>query len=164
MNPLLVLAMVAITLALVFYTVGVFGERRAGTLTKRYVVLFWLGFLFDTTGTTIMTVLAGEMGGTGSPLHAVSGTIAIALMLFHAVWATVVLVRDNPRQKENFHRLSIGVWLFWLIPYCIGMLLGIPAFHLTDAGASVAGIVIVVAVAGALCISTNVSKRRKQTR
>ena len=44
------------------------------------------------------------------------------------------------------------------------MLLGIPAFHLTDAGASVAGIVIVVAVAGALCISTNVSKRRKQTR
>ena len=30
---------------------------------------------------------------------------------------------------------------------CIGMLLGIPAFHLTDAGASVAGIVIVAAVA-----------------
>ena len=85
-------------------------------------------------------------------------------MLFHAVWATVVLVRDNPRQKENFHRLSIGVWLFWLIPYCIGMLLGIPVFHLTDAGASVAGIVIVAAVAGALCISTNVSKRRKQAR
>ena len=124
MNPLLVLAMVAITLALVFYTVGVFGERRAGTLTKRYVVLFWLGFLFDTTGTTIMTVLAGEMGGTGSPLHAVSGTIAIALMLFHAVWATVVLRRGDTRALTTFHRVSVVVWAIWLVPFFSGMAMG----------------------------------------
>ena len=32
MNSLIMPASTAITLALVFYTIGVFGERRAGTL------------------------------------------------------------------------------------------------------------------------------------
>lgn len=160
MSPLLVLAMSAITLALVFYTIGVFGERRSGELMPRHLVLFWLGLVFDTTGTTIMSIMARDNDGTASPLHAITGVLAIVLMLFHAVWATVVLVRNNPRQRENFHRLSIGVWLFWLVPYCIGMLLGIPMFHLDDAQASIGGVAIVLVVAGALCLQAR--RARKQ--
>lgn len=159
MNPLLIVAMAAITLALVFYTIGVFSERRSGELMPRHVVLFWLGLAFDTTGTTVMTVMANEADGTGSPLHAITGVIAILLMLFHAIWATVVLIRNNPRQRESFHRLSIGVWLFWLIPYCIGMLLGIPVFHLNDAQASLGGIAIVAVVAGALCLKNRLTAK-----
>ena len=150
MHPLLIVAMGAITCALVFYTIGVFSERRSGELMLRHVVLFWIGFLFDTTGTAVMSIMAAHNDGTASPLHAITGALAIALMLFHATWATVVLVRNNPKQRENFHRLSIGVWLFWLIPYCIGMLLGIPMLHLNDAQASIGGIAIVAVVAGAL--------------
>ena len=45
MNPLIMPASTAITFALVFYTIGVFGERRAGTLKKSHLVLFWLGLI-----------------------------------------------------------------------------------------------------------------------
>ena len=37
----LIAASTAITFALILYTIGVFGERRSGTLSLRHVVLFW---------------------------------------------------------------------------------------------------------------------------
>ena len=160
MNPLLVLAMAAITLALAFYTVGVFGERRSGTLKGRHLALFWLGFLCDTAGTATMTVMAQQSDGAGSALHAVSGTLAIVLMAFHAVWASVVLARGSERLRASFHRLSIGVWLFWLVPYGIGMLLGIPAVGLGDAAASGIAVAFVAALGGALCIRANLARRK----
>ena len=58
MDTKLILAIITITLALVFYTIGVFGERRAKTLKKQHVIIFWLGLLCDTTGTTIMSLIA----------------------------------------------------------------------------------------------------------
>ena len=59
MSIQLVLATTAISLALVFYTIGVFDERKH-SLTKRNLALFWTGFVFDTTGTTIMTMMAQD--------------------------------------------------------------------------------------------------------
>ena len=50
--------------------------------------------------------------------------IAIVLMLFHAVWATLVLVKGSEKAKVNFHKLSIFVWLIWLIPYISGAIFG----------------------------------------
>ena len=47
MDTKLILAIIAITLALVFYTIGVFGERRAKTLKKQHVIIFWLGLLLS---------------------------------------------------------------------------------------------------------------------
>ena len=43
MNPLVMAASTAITLALVFYTIGIFGEARAGSLQKKHLILFWIG-------------------------------------------------------------------------------------------------------------------------
>ena len=74
-------ASTAITLALVFYTIGVFGERRAGTLKKSHLALFWLGLICDTTGTTIMTTIARTSTAAVSPLHAITGLLAIIFML-----------------------------------------------------------------------------------
>jgi len=51
--------------------------------------VFWLGLVFDTTGTTVMGQIAKQNGGGGSGMHGVTGLLAIVLMLFHAVWATV---------------------------------------------------------------------------
>ena len=45
-------------------------------------------------------------------------------MLFHAVWATLVYARGNAEKQQSFHRFSIVVWLIWLIPYVLGMFLG----------------------------------------
>lgn len=160
MSPILIAAIVTITAALVLYSFGVFGERRSGTLQKKHVVLFWCGLACDMTGTTIMTSMAQSMDGASSSLHAVSGGVAIALMLFHAVWATVVIVRNDERLRASFHRLSIVVWLFWLIPYAVGILLGVPMFAVSDQVASTAALTLVFCLGVAFCITANLKRRR----
>lgn len=81
-------ATVAITGALVFYTIGVFAERQSGTLKLSHIVLFYLGFTCDTTGTACMSFIA--QNGSQNPVHATTGALAIILMIVHAVWATIV--------------------------------------------------------------------------
>lgn len=79
-------AVVIITLALILYTIGVWGERIQGILKPWHPVFFGLGLAADITGTLLMTGIAaarrdeGISGGGLSTLMAVSGTIAIVLM------------------------------------------------------------------------------------
>lgn len=122
MSNLLKFAIFFISMALVFYTIGVFAERKKGTLLPWHVVVFWLGLICDTTGTTLMSKIAG--GTFQLSLHGVTGLIAILLMIFHAVWATVIIVKNNKHDREVFHKFSIVVWAIWLIPYCIGLAIG----------------------------------------
>ena len=97
---MLVYAIVSISLALVFYTVGVWSEKLQGTLKKWHLCLFWIGFVFDTLGTTLMGQLANDVLKLN--FHSVTGVAAIVLMLIHAVWATIVLTKNDQKQKINF--------------------------------------------------------------
>lgn len=45
-------------------------------------------------------------------------------MLFHAVWATGVLYKNDEDQKAKLHKLSIVGWIVWLAPYIVGMIIG----------------------------------------
>ena len=122
MSALLIAAIICMTLALTFYTIGVFSERRRGTLLKWHALVFWIGFLIDTTGTTVMGRIAGD--GFHFNLHGITGLIALLLMAFHAVWATVILIAKKEHAKQTFHKFSIMVWAIWLIPYVLGMFIG----------------------------------------
>lgn len=128
MDSKLIFAIVAITLALVFYTIGVFGERKAKSLNKNHVIIFWLGLACDTLGTFTMSQIAKSgvetINATSQLIHGITGTLAIVLMLFHAVWATWVLYKNDEKKKATFHKFSIVVWVVWLIPYIIGMFIG----------------------------------------
>ncbi|MEF9951934.1 MAG: HsmA family protein [Clostridium sp.] len=127
MDMKLILAIVAITMALVFYTIGVFGERRAHSLNKNHVIIFWIGLVCDTIGTLTMRSIATsglvEVSALKSTIHGVTGFLAIVLMLFHAGWATYVLCKNDEKQKETFHKFSMTVWAIWLIPYFVGMII-----------------------------------------
>jgi uncharacterized repeat protein (TIGR03987 family) len=113
----LLIATVLISLALVFYSIGVWSERLAGRLKSWHLIFFWTGLVFDTTGTGIMFEMAGRIG---ADIHSLTGIIAIVLMLVHAVWATVVLVCRDEKAIRNFHYFSVFVWAIWLIPYFTG--------------------------------------------
>lgn len=119
---MLIYAIVTITLALIFYTVGVWSEKLQGTLKKWHLIIFWVGLLFDTTGTTLMSRISGS--GFKLNFHGITGLLAILLMLFHALWATFVIVKNDERTKSSFHRFSIIVWLIWLIPFISGLVFG----------------------------------------
>ena len=111
MSPI---AIIAINLALLFYSIGVWSERIQGRLKTWHTVFFWLGLVCDTLGTSIMLDYAG---GFRYDIHGISGVLAIGLMFVHAIWATVVLLRKDEKMILNFHKFSVFVWLVWLIPY-----------------------------------------------
>ena len=118
MDPL---ASIIITAALVFYSIGVWGERIQGRLRNWHLAFFILGLVCDTWGTGLMFDFAG---GMQFDIHGISGLLAIILMFIHAVWALVVLIRKNEKALTNFHQFSLFVWLIWLIPYFSPMLFG----------------------------------------
>ena len=111
MNPF---ASTIITLALVFYSIGVWGERITGRLRWWNLAFFLLGLICDTWGTGMMFEF---VGGMAFDIHGISGLIAILLMFIHAVWALVVLLKKDDNAIRNFHKFSVFVWVVWLIPY-----------------------------------------------
>lgn len=117
---MLIMSIIAMILALICYSIGVWGERITGRLNKSNLIFFWIGFVFDTTGTTIMSIMSEKFQ---FDIHGVTGLLAILLMLFHAIWATIVLVNNNDKLISKFHKFSLVVWIIWLIPFITGMLL-----------------------------------------
>ena len=113
-------AIVSITLALIFYTIGTWAERLQKTLKIWHVVFFLLGLTADTLGTSIMSRIVNESGGE-EVLHAITGLLALILM---AIWAIWTYWRGSEKAKQNFSKFSVFVWAFWLIPYIIGAYLG----------------------------------------
>jgi uncharacterized repeat protein (TIGR03987 family) len=107
-------AVIIINMALLFYSIGVWSERLQGRLKVWHTVFFWLGLVCDTWGTGMMF---DYVGGMSYDIHGISGVLAIVLMLVHAIWALVVLLRKNEKMIASFHRFSVGVWFVWLIPY-----------------------------------------------
>ena len=122
MNGLTVAASILITLALVFYSAGVWAEHLARYLKGWHVAAFWTGFLFDMSGTLAMELI--HPGFDWASSHTITGQIALWLMLGHAIWATRVVRRGSEETRRRFHRFSLVVWGIWLVPYISGMFLG----------------------------------------
>jgi uncharacterized repeat protein (TIGR03987 family) len=123
MNMLLVLSTILITLALIFYSTGIWSERFARYLKVWHVAAFWTGFMFDVSGTWAMSRLSDDPFNL-LHLHTLTGQIALWLMLIHAIWATYVVRKGSENSRKRFHRYSLIVWLIWLIPYFGGMIMG----------------------------------------
>lgn len=120
---MLIYAIISINLALLFYTIGVWSEKKQGKLKKWHLIIFWIGLAFDTLGTTLMGKIAN--GGFKLNFHGITGLLAIILMLLHALWATYVLIKNDEKAKISFHKFSIFVWGIWLIPFLSGAIFGV---------------------------------------
>ena len=118
MDPL---ATIIITLALVFYSIGVWSERISGRLKPWHLVFFVLGLICDTWGTGLMFDF---VGGMMFNFHGISGLLAILLMFIHALWAYLVLRKKDENALNNFHKFSLFVWIIWLFPYFSPMIFG----------------------------------------
>ena len=106
-----------------FYTIGVWGERIQKKLKAWHVAFFVAGLFADAVGTGLMEQIA-QMTGLQDNLHTITGIIAIVLMFIHALWALWTYFKGSRKAKAHFNRFSIVVWCIWLIPYCIGIYLG----------------------------------------
>jgi len=107
-------ASIVMTIALLFYTIGVWSEKIQGKLTPWHLLLFAIGLICDSWGTGIMFRITE---GISFSFHGIAGLIAIVLMFLHAIWAVVVLVKNDEEKIAKFHRYSLVVWTVWLVPY-----------------------------------------------
>jgi len=114
-------ASIIMAAALFFYSIGVWGERIVGRLKWWHLLFFVLGLVCDTWGTGMMIEM---VGGLTFDIHGITGVLAIALMIVHAIWALIVLVKKDEKSIVSFHRFSIVVWIIWLIPYFSPMFFG----------------------------------------
>lgn len=119
----LIAAICTISSALVFYTIGVWGERLQKSLKLWHVIFFISGLCADTVGTTLMEHIA-QLTHLHDRIHTITGFTAIVLMFIHACWAIWTYLKGTPKAKAHFNRFSIFVWCIWLIPYCIGVYMG----------------------------------------
>lgn len=123
MSTLTLISALLISLALLFYSLGVWSERLKKYLLPWHVKAFWIGFAFDISGTLAMHKLADGPFNILEP-HTFTGQIALWLMLIHAVWATWAIQKGRDDVLKKFHKYSLLVWLIWLIPYFGGMYIG----------------------------------------
>jgi len=107
--------------ALALYTTGVWGVVLGRRLRPWHAALFWLGFSSDAAGTELMRRMAG---GFHWSLHTATGVTALLLMAVHAAWATGALIRRDEALLRRFYRISLAVWLIWLVPFVTGLWLG----------------------------------------
>ena len=121
-DPLLLSSLVVITIALVFYTIGVWAEWWVKQLRTWHVVCFSLGVVADTIGTGLMARVAA-INNAHDTFHLITGSVALLLMIIHAVWSIRTLRRGSEHELRVFNRFSIFVWCVWMIPYCAGGLI-----------------------------------------
>ena len=111
--------LLAVTLAFVFYTWGIWGARRGGEIKVRHVVFLWLGLFLDAGGTGLMAL---EIGYYRMDIHGIIGSLAIVLMLVSAIWATFAKNKKDAATTKTYLRFSVWVWAFWLLPYFYGFI------------------------------------------
>jgi uncharacterized repeat protein (TIGR03987 family) len=121
MTPLLLTAVLLFTIAMVFYTWGIWAEKLAGRLKRWHVYMFACGVSVDVLATISSYIVVGGLVWTP---HSIMGFISLGLMMIHFVWAIRVIERGEEHALTNFHKLSLFVWSIWMVSYLSGFVLG----------------------------------------
>lgn len=109
----------SIMIAFVCYSISVLNQVFTKKLSQKHLVLFWVGLVFDATGTVMMFITAGALELN---IHGLTGILGFILMAINAIWATIAIQKTNSR-KFKFYIVSFTVWIIWLIPFFTGIFL-----------------------------------------
>jgi uncharacterized repeat protein (TIGR03987 family) len=116
MNTFLIAGSFIVTLALIFYSIGVIAEQRKRLVSSFVLVFIALGVICDISGTACMIIGAGKI----ITWHGLIGYSALLGML-----TDVVLLyrhKKNRRQllPQSLHRYTRIAYIWWGIAYLSG--------------------------------------------
>jgi uncharacterized repeat protein (TIGR03987 family) len=126
MTPFIFWGAILFTLALFFYSIGIWNDYWHKQLKKWHLLMFGLGVMTDSLGTLLMYLHVGHLIFTA---HSISGFLGLLLMIFHFCWAFLVIRYNDKNRQKNFHKFSLLVWFFWLTSYFSGLYLGIAGLN-----------------------------------
>lgn len=122
MKTISMIGALVVTLALISYSIAVFGERKRRHITKSILSFLTIGLILDITATICMII-----GSTNSPFtfHGFLGYSALALMLIETilVWRFYKTYGFNFEVPASLHRYTLIAYSWWVIAYITGSLL-----------------------------------------
>lgn len=115
---MLVVSIILVNLALVFYTVSILNEFKRKTLYSWHVVLFCIGLICDAFGTFIMYKIGGSKIIFG--MHDILGFMALLFMLINLI-ASVFILKEHKNLINQFYKFSVFAWVIWISSYFLGI-------------------------------------------
>ncbi len=121
MNPGLIRAVIVVSVALVFYSVGAITEQRKHAVTRLVLFFLTVGVLLDITSTTLMIINSGNIPIT---VHGIIGYTALLAMLVDAILIWRHWRKNGsgpvPRPLHLYTRVAYG---WWVIAYIAGAII-----------------------------------------
>ncbi len=122
MKPILMIGATIVTLALIFYSIGIITEQRKRQITTKAMLFIALGLLADITATVCMIV-----GSSNSPFtfHGFIGYTGLLAMLIETSLAYKFYSKNGAEAKvpKGLHTYSLIAYLLWVAVYITGSLL-----------------------------------------
>lgn len=114
----IIIGLLALLVALVTYSIGVWSAFRRKTVNGRDVTLLWVGVAFDMLATAMMAV---QIGGFARDLHTAVALLAWAGMTAAAALATWAW-RGADGARATVARWMVAPWVFWVAVFVYGMI------------------------------------------
>jgi hypothetical protein len=124
-KPATMIGVLGTIVAIVLYSIGVWGAYRRKRFSTRDLLFIVGGLVFDVIGTGGMFVTAGNRFLVDTPLNALH--TAVAFLAFFGMLAAALVglwaVRANKDELlANLSRWALAPWTLWAIVFVWGML------------------------------------------
>jgi hypothetical protein len=143
--PVTVLAgLLFIVVALILYSIGVWGAFRRKGASKRDILMMWIGFAFDFLGTLMMAIKAtadvqASLATNPSTYIAVLGLgatslillnnlktylalLAMAGMLAGIFFSKAALASGDAAKNARMSRVILAPWALWVVVFVMGLI------------------------------------------
>lgn len=118
---------VALIIALVLYSVGVWGAFRAKAYSGKHLTMIWFGVAFDVIATLMMAISAGGSLQWDTPANKLHTALALAAFLgMVGVASAVSPLKLNEKARTALTRVAIAPWALWAGVYIWGMATRLP--------------------------------------
>lgn len=122
MKTILLVGSIVVTLALIFYSIGIITEQRKRRINSFVLTFISLGLIFDITATVCMII-----GSTNSPFtfHGFIGYTGLLAMIIENIVAYKFYFKNekDAEVSKGIHLYSRFAYLLWVGVYITGSLL-----------------------------------------
>jgi hypothetical protein len=115
-----VIGLVSLLVALITYSVGVWGAFRKKGATPLHLVLLWVGVAFDVAATASMSY---SLGWTlANDLHTYLALAVFSGMLIVAALGTWATAKGLEQLRATVARWAVAPWAAWVAVFVWGMI------------------------------------------
>ena len=125
MKPETMVGVLGMIVALVLYSIGVWGAYRSKKFSQRNVMFVLVGVVFDVIGTGGMFVAAGNkflFDTTFNSVHTSAAFLALFGMLAVGIVGLWAVQKNKDELLATLSRWALAPWTLWAIIFVWGML------------------------------------------